>query len=627
MSKRIACVVFLLIILLAVYAADETVTTGINLLNEFTYYTTLVKEENSRIGLDSLYDDLLNNYDPQSIDSTTNDRMLSLLNTITNLKIINLKKERLEIIYDYKRSQTISSAIPSVFSVIGSVKYLGDAAKSFHGEKGDQVDGIVSAIQGLGIIAHSITSSYYTHKAAEDSLTADYLVEKYELEYSQMRDINNILTTSLSYQNSYANENNIDKKFVLNEQLAKAFASQIVEENKGKALDYLKDRQSQYKYFPRYWLELAALYYQNGLYNKCLETIDYYNNNFDYRQMYRQNIRYGQILVYGVSAYLNTCDDTGMIIDKVLPWLQIIQENTSDEDWYQRYYCAMVYINIYGRTGDSRYLEEAYQLIKLNINTLYNRQKELNEAYTDEISEPEKNEYKQMTTTAAEETKKYYEELKKDQKKLPQMDPSFVSNLKILIQLIQYFDIGSVNDISFVKDVLFAPQLKAYMTGDKYAEGNLYVYSEKDFSLYMTWLVAFGNSMVLKIPAVFLNDGSTIYFKYDNQEEFTQYWNPQSKEKNVEALKEVVIGNVKRNGKESVEKFTVDMKFNLTDDMKKNATDSDGFECTVRINTNDCPIDLFFAGKSAFNCSLISITKVYEDIENSFFSSFSEMKW
>lgn len=630
MSKRIICIVFFVFIfLLAVFAADETVTTGINLLNEFTYYTTLVKEENSRIGLDSLYDDVLNNYDPQSIDAATNDRMVMLLNTITDLKIIDLQKERLEIIYDYKKSQIIASALPSVFSVIGTVKYLGDAAKSFveFVEEGgeDMIGGVTSAVQGLGIIASSITSSYYTHNAAKDTLKAEYLKEKYELEYSQMRDINNILTKSLTYQNSYANSNSVDQKYVLNQKLAESFASCIVGDNKGKALDYLMDRRNQYNYFPRYWLELAALYYQNGMYNKCLETIDYYNKYYDYKQIYRKNIRYGQILVYGVSAYLNTCDNTEMIVDKVLPWLEIIQENTADEDWYQRYYCAMVYMNIYGRTGDRGYLKSAYQLIKLNINTLYDRQKELNDAYTNEIKEPSNDEYKQMTSKAEAETKEYYKNLKADQKKLPQMDPSFVSNLKIIIHLIQYFSIGSIDDISYVKDVIFAPQLRAYLTGDKYAEGNLYVYSEKDFGLHMPWLIAFGNSMVLKIPAVFLNDGSKIFFKYDNQEDYVQYWNPQSKEKNVEGIKEVKISNVKRS--DNAEKYTVELTFSLTNDMKKIATDRDGFECTVRIVTNDCPIDLFFAGKSAFKCSLVSITKVYDEDNNSFFSSFSEMKW
>ena len=129
MSKRLCSVVlFILVFILCTFATDETVTTGINLLNEFTYYTTLIEKENSRIGLDSLYDDLLNNYDPKNIDDKINSRMVSLLHTITDLKIISLKKERLEIIYDYKKSQTIADSLPSVFYVISTVKYFGDAA-------------------------------------------------------------------------------------------------------------------------------------------------------------------------------------------------------------------------------------------------------------------------------------------------------------------------------------------------------------------------------------------------------------------------------------------------------------------------------------------------------------------
>ena len=299
--------------------------------------------------------------------------MSSLLKTITELKIIDLQKERLEIIYDYKKNQTIASSFPSVFSVIGTVKYLGDAAASFVTK--DYTGGATKATQGFGILASSITSSYYTHKSAKDTLTADYLTEKYELEYKQIRLLSEMLRDSFSYQAEYANENKVESKYLLNEQLAESFASTINGEDKGRALAYLKGESTQYKYFPRYWLELAGLYYQNGLYEKCVETIDYYNANFDYKQIYRTNIRYGQILVYGIASCLNINMEDKALLEKIIPWLEVIIKQTADDDWYQRYYCAMTYLMVFDKTGEEQYLRVAYDLIQKNINFLYERQK------------------------------------------------------------------------------------------------------------------------------------------------------------------------------------------------------------------------------------------------------------
>lgn len=627
--KRL-CLLFFVIIacLSSLFAVDETVTTGINLLNEFTYYISLVKKENSRIGLDNLFNDINNNYSNKNIDEATDQRMREILQTITELQIIDLKRERLEILYDYKKNAAIKNAIPSPLAIIGISSYFGDSVVSFM--RNDISGGITKAIQGTTMLASTATSSYAMYNATKQILTSEYLDKTYDLEYDQMRRIDELRINSLSHQNTYAHANGVDNDYILNELLADKFTECIVEENYGKALDYLVSKQSSYRYFPRYWLELADLYFKNGLYGKCIETIDYYNKNFDYKQIYKKNYRYGQILVEGVASCLKIYDTADEMKERIIPWLEIIVNETADDDWYQRYYCAIVYLLFADATDEGRsYLENAYYLLKMNLNTLYDRQAQLNYYYNlKDIKKPNDDVYKKMTTSKQKETEEFYKKIEKEQKKLPQVDPAFIETLKLIIQLIQEYDIGSISDIKYVNEVIVSPQLNSYIKGDKYAEGLRFGYKNDSFKLSMQWLWAMGNHIELNLPVVFLNDQSKIYLKYDNQNEYTEFWNLQRKEKdgNTFSLPTVNISDVNRKGT-SVEEYTVQLSFDITDEWKKTATDSDGFECSIKIDTNGCPIILFFAGKSIFNCSLVSISKDYDEKRDGFYSTFEKMSW
>ncbi len=626
--KRFCCFLFVVFVcLFSIFSVDETVTTGINLLNEFTYYISLVKKENSRVGLDNLYKDLISNYSNKNIDEDTDQRMGEILRTITELQIISLKQERLEILYDYNKNAAIKNAIPSPLSIIGTAKFFGDGLTSFL--RGDVIGGVTRTVQGISMLATTATSSYSMYNAAKQSLTSEYLEQSYDLEYDQLGRISDLRINSLSHQNTYAHENGVDDEYILNELLADKFAECIVEENYGKALDYLVSKENSYRYFPRYWLELADLYFKNGLYGKCVETIDYYNQNFDYKQIYKKNIRYGQILVDGIASCLKIYNNVDELKERIIPWLEIIVNETADDDWYQRYYCAMVYLLFADASDEGKcYLENAYYLLKMNLNNLYDRQAKINYYYSGNYQPPSNDDYKKMTKNQEEETKSFYNQLNKELDLLPQVDPAFIETLKLVIQLIQEYNVGSISDIRYVNDVIISPQLNSYINGDKYAEGLRFDYENGSFKLSMQWLWAMGNHIELTLPAVFLNDQSKIYFKYDNQDEYTEFWNPQRKEKegNIYSLPTVKIGKVQRNGS-SIKEYTVQLSFDITEEWKKAATDSDGFECSIKIDTNGCPIILFFAGKSAFNCSLVSISKDYDENRDGFYSSFEKMSW
>ncbi len=68
-------------------------------------------------------------------------------------------------------------------------------------------------------------------------------------------------------------------------------------------------------------------------------------------------------------------------------YCQIIHENTQDKDWSLRYFCVLIYMDLYSITKDKTYIDKAYNNARENVNYLVDEQKRLNTEYLSEIKE------------------------------------------------------------------------------------------------------------------------------------------------------------------------------------------------------------------------------------------------
>ena len=97
-----------------------------NSLNMLNYLTVLTKEINdskgSRLYLEGVYSLLLNNIYPNAVDMKTQAHLANILDTLERYRMIAVKRERLEYIYEQNRAQAMRQVIQSPLSVLNDVQ-------------------------------------------------------------------------------------------------------------------------------------------------------------------------------------------------------------------------------------------------------------------------------------------------------------------------------------------------------------------------------------------------------------------------------------------------------------------------------------------------------------------------
>ena len=95
---------------------DMLTDTQKNSISMLNYLTVLTKEindsSNSRLYMENAYSSLLNNTYPNAVDSRTLVELTDLLDILESYRMINVKRERLDYIYEQNKAQALRAAIP-----------------------------------------------------------------------------------------------------------------------------------------------------------------------------------------------------------------------------------------------------------------------------------------------------------------------------------------------------------------------------------------------------------------------------------------------------------------------------------------------------------------------------------
>ena len=297
----------------------------------------------------------MNQYEPKEIDEQINSRLMEMLKGIENIKILDLKKERLQMVFDLQKSNVIASAIPNPINLIGTIALSSNPNR---GIKQNIITGLAAAI-GTG------ASSYSMYKSASANLLIETNERYWDLEYEAMRTVNNLNHSYLSEQNRYGSSNDIPGEYILNEENTRRFINIISDTNTARAINNLESEEETYQYFPLYWLERADLYFKNKDFQSCIDTILYYDENFDYSQIYRRNERYGQVLIDAIASAITLyySSDYDYCLELITPWLKRAEESTAPDDWFQMYYIALCYL-MFADNANEGYYYNAYDLLQ-----------------------------------------------------------------------------------------------------------------------------------------------------------------------------------------------------------------------------------------------------------------------
>lgn len=389
---------------------DDPQLNSIAMLNYLTVLAEKIHQSpNSRLFLEDVYNVLINELYPNAIDQKTQNRVSNMLYTINDLRMIDVKRERLTYIYNQNKANALLKAVPSPMSILNVVM---------------SKNPLKMAVSAISLAIDSISS----YKSAEVSNELSYLEGNWQLNDSQDEQINQTRIDAWNYMNNIVRDYKLEGDLALNENAVNELVKWENNTNATRRIEFLKSNESKYKAYGYYWLLLASSYYEINNFEDCVASIDTYLSLQP--RIFRRDGELAKVLPLGIAAL----GEIGKDVEKQIEYVNKLVDNIGSDDWDLKYFAALTYLDIYSKTNNQQHLSIAYSLAKENVNNLIDRQLQLNKAYTSEIKEVPTP--KNATDEQKEEIKKYNKMLKETRKKeLPPVDATLLLNTNLLLSL------------------------------------------------------------------------------------------------------------------------------------------------------------------------------------------------
>ncbi len=409
-------------------------------MNSFSmlYYLAITAEEirtskDNRLILDDIYTSLLNDINPGSIDETTQDHLKNLRDIIKSYINISVKRERLQYIYNQNKAASMRSAVPNPLAILS-------VTNSFDWKK------LVLSV------AFTAVDSYNNYKTAENAAEQEFFMSGWELDDEETATIQKNRERAFDYMVDIVQEYDLDGKLTLSEKAIETFAEICAIEPVQQKIRRLESEEETYKLLGNYWLELTECYYETDKYEKCLSSIERYNELAT--GIYRKDYNYVQVLPKVIVATQNVYKGTEYE-EMVGAFVNDIMKNTSTDEWAIRYFAAQVYLDLYARTEKQEYLDSAFNIAYDNVTILLDEQQELNSTYLADVeevtitepdyrflSEDEKKEREKLYKAELKQLKVYNKSLKeKRETELPTLYEPLILNCELLFALAEEMNI------------------------------------------------------------------------------------------------------------------------------------------------------------------------------------------
>lgn len=386
---------------------------SIAMLNYLAALTQSINSsDNSRLYLEEVYSSLINNIAPKAVDGTTQSYLSGLLDTLEKYRMVKVKRERLQYIYEQNKAQALRAAIPNPIGVLSAATSL-DLKKL-----------VVSVV-------YMAADSYTSYSAYKNQTELEYLKDNWELDDEEATALHESRKQAFDYMVEIVRDYDLQDSYALNDASLKEFGKYKNETNVYRKIEFLESNESTYKMFGSYWLTLAEAYYANEDYEKCLKAVESYEEI--QARIFRKDHEFAKIIPLAIAAAEEEMTVDGYI-DYASDYLLALCNNIENEEWALRYFAAETYLDLYARTKDISYLDQAYGLAKDNVNYLVDEQEKLNDAYMRKISEEPVP--KGATKEVKNDIKQYNKMVKADRKvALPPVYEPLALNCEMLFQL------------------------------------------------------------------------------------------------------------------------------------------------------------------------------------------------
>lgn len=409
---------------------DETQRNSISMLNHLAVLTQEINaSQNSRLYLEEAYSMLIDNTSPDAVDSRTLSQLTGLLDTLEKYRMIAVKRERLDYVYEQSRAQAIRSAVPNPLGLMSAVQ-------SFSLSK------LAASVVYMAIDSYT---SYASHTAQADM---QYLKDGWILDDEAAAALHESRKSTFSYMVRIVGDYGLPGDLTLSESAVDDFVKWENNDNVTQRIQFLEANVDTYQALGTYWLVLAESYYENENYGKCIDALTSYEALGV--RIFRKDYEFARVLPLAVISAGHTLSENDYV-EAAEHYLDLILENTDYDDWVSHYFAAQTYIDLCVRTGNTAHLKKAYGLAVNNVNCLVDEQRELNKAYLApvvEIKESKsatKEQKKQNEQKEQEKEIKAYNKMLKETRKteLPPVSEPLLLNCELLFALADELAIDS----------------------------------------------------------------------------------------------------------------------------------------------------------------------------------------
>ncbi len=488
-TRFVSFVLVMMMCFLSVPSLAENVATtneqmtALAMLNHLTVLTQETNDSrNSRLFMEQAYSELINNTYPNSVDSRTLSRLTRLLDTMEKYRMINVKRERLQYIYEQNQARAIRSAIPNPLGMLSAVHSLTPAR-------------LVASIAYMAVDA---AASYESAKSAAE---LQFLKDGWQLDDEEAEELHQSRKDMFAHMVNIVNDYKFDGDLALTEETVTEFSRWKNEENIVAKIQFLESNKDTYQAYGGYWLTLAESYYANGEFQKCIESILTYENMA--ARIFRRDFEYARVLPLAIAAseQINSTEEYAKNGGR---WADAILANTKNEDWALRYFAAQTYISIYDKTKQESSLRSAYNAALDNVTNLLHEQQDINATYlsnVQEVTEP-----KGATQEKKNEVKKVNEMLKETRKtELTPASEALLLNCDLLFAVADLLKIDSTEQARV--DAILHPQGARLFLNE--SVDNKYWFSAPEAKKADDIDITFGGT-ALVLPVTMINSEATI---------------------------------------------------------------------------------------------------------------------
>lgn len=345
---------------------------SLSMLNYLTVLTQkIVQAQNNQLFLEDAYLELTSNINPEAVDAKTQELVGSFLDSLQNLRMLEVKRERLQYTYEQERARSLEAQLEAT---------TGDVVVLMSNPNATNIEWAATALKTTVSVGRMIFGD--VKSTAE--LELQYTKDEWELDDTAAEVINTRRMESFDYMVEIARENDIPGEYTLTEASVIDFVNWKYNDNLTGRIQFLESHQDIYKYFGEYWLTLASSYYDNDDYQKCIDAVIEYEKLSEDAGILRKDYNYASVLPMCIVSAREVYKED-MYVDAVKEYLPLILDNSRDNDWVGRYFVAEVYVDLYQKTDNSAYLQSAYDVMLNLTNILMLDQQKANKAYLENL--------------------------------------------------------------------------------------------------------------------------------------------------------------------------------------------------------------------------------------------------